>query len=142
MTTLYVRDQSGYRAAQATDVLDRAQAPSRATVPCRFTCSYVSGFRRHHFLPLGWMSKHNPPPSESLYALSRARASRTDTSVSGMEGLQIRVWVTLSDLGSYVSSEASVTHKATHFQTGLARDAVGRAERKNTGNCMKQEGNL
>jgi DNA repair protein RadC len=26
MTTLYVRDQSGYREAQATDVLDRAQA--------------------------------------------------------------------------------------------------------------------
>jgi DNA repair protein RadC len=26
MTTLYVRDQSGYRQAQPTDVLDRAQA--------------------------------------------------------------------------------------------------------------------
>ena len=26
MTTLYVRDQSGFRVAEATDVLDRAQA--------------------------------------------------------------------------------------------------------------------
>jgi hypothetical protein len=59
-----------------------------------------------------------------------------------MDGLQIRVWVTLSDLGSYVSSKASVAHKATHFQMGLARDGVGRAERINAGNYMKKEGKL
>src|SRR6267143_231516 len=71
------------------------------------------------------MSKHSPATSESLYALLRARARRTDTSVNGMNGLPTGVWVTLSDLGSYVSSKASVTDKTTHFQMGLAGDAVG-----------------